>query len=903
MRKRLFGAKARFIFISGLLAILFLSSSLWHRQRNFVPGTVLAQSPVTPATAPSITGFNISRTVLSHGRVGNARQVTPINPNGLRDVQGFGDPTKGTPGLLTAIATPSSAWQPDPLHITMGWDPTFSSTQLGIGDSDTNPVTMAGLGIPSCFVLVVAEGTTPAFSGTVGSIPNVTRWHSTGPLIGEGNLYASVSIPAAGIVAGMELRTYEQLEAYTANSIIWEAPPFGLVVQDTTLMQFGTKNITAQAIDITNPANPVMGPAQSVQVEITRTLHVEIQVLGIEKNHDGSFRLCAMVNMFGNTLEPVTGFWFRWGYAGHTVNLVGDVPGSNIVTIPHIPAAEENQQAVLYVVASCSGSTLTNNPFTAEPLGVPPMVFARRSIGLLTFVSGECTLEDTESVKITPFGECPQAEMRIMEMERTGAASAENGGMWTRTTPARGDVQFKRNEDATNLTLTENSCTFRETNPSGETVSNTITWTIPPESMTDDGKPVPAITYGIQERATDGLSPEERLARGVAKCRYQGQISVTQNPFAFIDTQGFFQSDSAHGNRQMSGSVASKNQNRTLAPAGFDIDRSGFAGLPQESFVVLVISIYPWKGESFSFSIRWRYGFSRRETLATVTRDGKDIDAQKGMEVFATDIVRTQANCKMALNIMSGKGPILAALSVSESTEFEIRMLMLGKPNHFDFAVKSGKIRSEVFSERSPTRFSVNLPTTVVSVTGTVFTTEYDTQKQAGTVAVEKGSVLVTPTNAALKPITLHAGEQVNVTTNSISPITSYWTIQSILHGKFLYVGIGIAVLLLFAISMMIVSQTKRSSVPKGVSPQIQQPVNQMAQPPPAQSAACEKCGVFLKPEKSFCTACGAPRQPGSKSSAAIRTDSINKLCRNPQCQQPLVANKRFCTKCGTPVI
>src|SRR5204862_6538174 len=102
---------------------------------------------------------------------------------------------------------------------------------------------------------------------------------------------------------------------------------------------------------------------------------------------------------------------------------------------------------------------------------------------------------------------------------------------------------------------------------------------------------------------------------------------------------------------------------------------------------------------------------------------------------------------------------------------------------------------------------------------------------------------------------------------------------------------------------MMVVSRTRRSSIPKGESPQIQQPGNQKAQPPSAQSAACEKCGALLKPEKSFCTACGAPRQPISKSSAEIRTGSINKLCLNPQCGQPLVTNKKFCTKCGTPVI
>src|SRR5262245_53916810 len=105
MKERRVGVKAGWIvivLISGLAAIVFLSRPSWLIHYHHRSGVVLAQTD----TSPSITGFNISRTVLSHGRVGNARQQTAINPNGLRDVQGFGDPTLGTPGLLTAIATP-----------------------------------------------------------------------------------------------------------------------------------------------------------------------------------------------------------------------------------------------------------------------------------------------------------------------------------------------------------------------------------------------------------------------------------------------------------------------------------------------------------------------------------------------------------------------------------------------------------------------------------------------------------------------------------------------------------------------------------------------------------------------------------------------------------------------------
>jgi hypothetical protein len=441
--------------------------------------------------------------------------------------------------------------------------------------------------------------------------------------------------------------------------------------------------------------------------------------------------------------------------------------------------------------------------------------------------------------------------------------------------------------------------------------------------MIDDGKPVPAITYGIQEHATDGLSREERLAQGVAKCRYQGQISVTQNPFSYIDTFGFFQSDSAHGNRQMSGAVSSANKDNRPAPAGFDLDRSGFPGLPHESFVVMVISFYPWKGESFSITIRWRYEYSRHETLATVTRDGQEIEAQKGMQLYEADRVRTQANCKMALNLTNGKGLTFAALGVAEATDFEIRLLALGKPNRFEFAVQSGQLRSEVFSERGPTQFRISAPTATASVTGTVFTTGYDVQAQASTVAVEQGAVLVTPTNADLQAVTLNAGQQVKVMANSVGPVATYSPNKSsILAGKLLYIGIGAGLLVLILITALIASRSKRSSITRQGLPQAPRP-GTVATPPPGSTlqpfltiaqAFCDKCGAQLKPGKPFCTTCGAPKKEAGATGSGtnIRTGGdgrpnatppLIKLCQNPRCQQPLVPGKGFCTKCGTRVM
>lgn len=60
--------------------------------------------------------------------------------------------------------------------------------------------------------------------------PDLTRWDRIGSRFSSGNLYAAVSIPGTSIFAGMELVTEADFNAYTANSIIYEAPAFGLLI-------------------------------------------------------------------------------------------------------------------------------------------------------------------------------------------------------------------------------------------------------------------------------------------------------------------------------------------------------------------------------------------------------------------------------------------------------------------------------------------------------------------------------------------------------------------------------------------------------------------------------------------------------------------------------------------------
>ena len=69
-------------------------------------------------------------------------------------------------------------------------------------------------------------------------------------------------------------------------------------------------------------------------------------------------------------------------------------------------------------------------------------------------------------------------------------------------------------------------------------------------------------------------------------------------------------------------------------------------------------------------------------------------------------------------------------------------------------------------------RFEIRQQSVVVAVMLTTFYVASDPQTQISTVGVEEGSVLVTPANPALTSLTLEAGQQVEVSPNSVSPIT-----------------------------------------------------------------------------------------------------------------------------------
>ena len=338
--------------------------------------------PVTGRTdndSPTLDRIDVTRTILSHGRVDTVRPISFANPGGLRQVPGFGDPDVGIAGLLTTIAG-----QVNPLRITLDDD--------GDGEPNIdNVIVLAGVDLPSCFTLAVAEELNDPDGDPVG-----VRWEAPNPRFGAGNAYATVNIPNADpeidIFAGMELVTFDQFDAYTANSIIWEAPDVGFVIVDSEL-DGGTENIAGKAIDFPPaPLNSKMSPLRSRLVGFADPLGVNIVEGCKGKNSDGSFRL-ELVAVMPNNFDPLIDTTFRWAFEGKTVTIVKDISASSLVEFNNLPEEEAGTLARITVVASSKGPGSSVNPFVQQP--------PEQSVGNDTFISVGCTLSDTESVSLS----------------------------------------------------------------------------------------------------------------------------------------------------------------------------------------------------------------------------------------------------------------------------------------------------------------------------------------------------------------------------------------------------------------------------------------------------------------------------------------------------------------------
>jgi hypothetical protein len=331
--------------------------------------------------APSLTRVLVSRVALSNGRTDTVRPTTAANPLGLSAVPGFGNPATGAVGLLTVIAA-----QANPKRISLDRDGN------GLVDgTDTNPIALAAAGLPSCFTLAVAEGLSDPDGDPVGA-----RWQYLASRFGSGNLYAAVSIPTANITAGMELTTYDQLYAYTANSIIYEAPDYGVSPAAVTSTS-GAVSLQAQAVDMPpGSLTPQLSAPQLAQVEYARSVHAEIKLVSICKLYDGRIRLRLQANL-SKSFDPLNNTWFRWAYQSNNLTLVGDVPASTQVEF-NLPKEQDGASAYIWVAASSKGpqAGANPNPFVQQP--------PEQSVGNLTFVTVGSAVASKESISIRDQG-------------------------------------------------------------------------------------------------------------------------------------------------------------------------------------------------------------------------------------------------------------------------------------------------------------------------------------------------------------------------------------------------------------------------------------------------------------------------------------------------------------------
>jgi hypothetical protein len=295
-----------------------------------------------------------SREALSNGRTDTIRPLSTSNPMGLRGVAGFGDPDTGAPGLLTSIAA-----APNPMRISLDED------RDGRVDGASNPIALDCTGLLTCFSLLVADEFPP----------EGVRWENIGARDSAGSLYATVNIPSANILAGQELITDAELRAYTANSILYESPDYGVSLASV----IDTKGaIRVRAAPRPQPDTPrVQDLMEAPEMNYARDVKVEIEVVSVYELSDGVIEVRLRAKLTG--FDPVGDSHFRWGYDGVGLKIVKDIVADNTVAF-FLPANQKGQLVRLWVAVSSKGLGVGNpNPFVQQP--------PKQELGNMTFVT------------------------------------------------------------------------------------------------------------------------------------------------------------------------------------------------------------------------------------------------------------------------------------------------------------------------------------------------------------------------------------------------------------------------------------------------------------------------------------------------------------------------------------
>jgi hypothetical protein len=180
-----------------------------------------ALDPPDPSSGEVVPKLTASRSSLSHGRADSLRRegyFTPFRKVGQRNAMAK---------LAVAISDATN-----PLRISLKGDERATLTEHDV----TTRIRQAAEELPSGMTFLVVE------LGDSRLNQSIVRWNAPA----DGTLYAAVSIPAAGIAAGMPLVTKKALDGYVANSIVWEAPSFGNTVMPHT-QAGGSTNVSLTA--------------------------------------------------------------------------------------------------------------------------------------------------------------------------------------------------------------------------------------------------------------------------------------------------------------------------------------------------------------------------------------------------------------------------------------------------------------------------------------------------------------------------------------------------------------------------------------------------------------------------------------------------------------------------------
>lgn len=169
-----------------------------------------------------------------------------------------------------------------------------------------------------------------------------------------------------------------------------------------------------------------------------------------------------------------------------------------------------------------------------------------------------------------------------------------------------------------------------------------------------------------------------------------------------------------------------------------------------------------------------------------------------------------------------------------------------------------------------PMPVSVKTPTLKTTDKQTAYMVSYDKKTNTTTVGVEEGLVEITPTNSSLKPFTLVASQQVQVTEKSMSAITAYSGSGG--NARILiYTSIGVAALLALFGLLYLFRRQRRAAMRPAFYPVAANPVGWAAPPANITPPPIDK--------------------------------PLQKRCPNSQCGKVVPAGKKFCTSCGTRLI